>query len=73
MKTLSEFTGRKMTVTYVAEGEEKKKKFNLNNVKRDASNENIYEVAQALGSLVNGTIGNTQISDTNIIVADINE
>ncbi len=53
MKILSAFNGRKMTVTYLVEGEEKKKNFNLAHVKQDASYENIYAVAQALGSLVN--------------------
>ncbi|EFJ68982.1 hypothetical protein HMPREF0514_11749 [Lactobacillus paragasseri JV-V03] len=70
MKILSAFNGRKMTVTYLVEGEEKKKNFNLAHVKQDASYENIYAVAQALGSLVNGTVVSTQVSDTNTIDED---
>ncbi|CAY10339.1 MAG: DUF1659 domain-containing protein [Bacilli bacterium] len=70
MKILSAFTGRKMTVSYMVDGEEKKKSFSLAHVKQDASYENIYTVAQALGSLVNGTVVGTQVSDTNIIDAD---
>lgn len=74
MKILSEFTGRKLAVNYTisVDGKEKKKSLNLNNLKQDASNENIYSVAQALGSLVNGTVVGTQVSDTNII-AEIEE
>lgn len=54
----------------MVDGEEKKKSFSLAHVKQDASYENIYTVAQALGSLVNGTVVGTQVSDTNIIDAD---
>ena len=37
MKILSAFTGRKMTVSYMVDGEEKKKSFSLAHVKQDAS------------------------------------
>ena len=73
MKILSEFIGKKMTILSVADGEEKQKRFNLNHLKKEASNEAIYEVATALGSLINGTVAEPEVSDTTLLASDNQE
>lgn len=70
MKLETGFGSKKLGIKYVKEGAEKETSFSLSNLAQEATNDQVVQVVEALGKLINGEI--TTVNMTEVTTGSLN-